>query len=108
MSSKHASLTQFAMSEPEAFVAWCDKLRGAGVVKLGALVLGAKPHDGTREKREVDPDAEARRKHDVMFASSRIKPPFEPPPPSEGGKPRIIVQRQARDEAARGAAKSQG
>ncbi len=96
-----SSLTQYAMTEPKAFLSWCDELRAAGVVKLGALVLGPKPRDPSAPK-EVDPDADALRKHQTMFASTRIAPPFSPPSKGEAGLPRILVQRRERDEAANG------
>lgn len=100
MRHHHQSLTQFAMQDPAGFTAWCDQLRAAGVGKLGALVLVAKPRT-PGEKEDADPDAEAKRRHAIMFAASRVKPPFVAPAPA-GGSPRAIVQRQARDEAANG------
>ncbi len=101
----YRSIGAFAVCDPTAFVAWCDQLRAAGVVKLGALVLGAKPRDPV-EAKDVDPDAARRREHDTMFAASRIKPPFLASVKSDSGTPRILVQRQARDEAT-GGTKSQ-
>jgi hypothetical protein len=101
------SLTKLAIDDTDAFIALCDKLRARGVVKLGALVLGPLPppaRDGERDAK--DPDAEARRKHDIMFAAVRFKPPFEPRI-VESDTPRAVVQRRERDEAERGKVKSQ-
>ena len=101
MSRDHyGSIGAFAVCDPEGFTSWCDQLRAAGVVKLGALVLGPKPREAG-ERDDVDPDAAARRQHDTMFAASRIKPPFAPRV-VDGGIPRAIRERQARDGAADG------
>ena len=102
---KHPSLSAFAMEDPAGFVRWCDTLRAAGVVKLGALVLGAKPRDPSASDKDTDPDAEARRKHEIMFASSRIKPPFIPSRTSEAGYPAAVRERLARDGTANGTTK---
>lgn len=95
------TLTAFAIQAPDAFVDLVKKLRAAGVVKLGALVIGPEPRDAAVHE-PVDPLAAARRKHDVMFAASSIKPPFVAPVAPDGGAPRAIVQRRERDEAADG------
>jgi hypothetical protein len=101
------TLTDYAIDNPKGFLALVKDLRKAGVVKLGALVLGPAPREPSAAKDEADPDAVARRKHEVMFAASRIRPPFVAPQRSEAGFPRAIVQRQARDEAANGTPKPQ-
>lgn len=100
------TITAFAIQRPDDFVAWCDKLRAAGVVKLGALVLGQKPRDPSQVEKDADPDAADRRAHDIMFASSSIKPPFAPRRATEAGYPNAIRERQARD-AANGTSKPQ-
>ncbi len=98
------TLTELAIDKPEAFVSLCDKLRRAGVVKLGALVLGPLPREAMPTVRDAkDPDAEARRKHEVMFAACRTRPPFEPRV-VESDTPRAVVQRRQRDEAPDGKA----
>lgn len=97
------SLIAFAVDDPEGFLALCDKLRERGVVKLGPLILGALPPKVTHHDRDVDPDADARRKHEVMFAACRTRPTFEPRV-AESDTPKAVVQRRARDEALRGKA----
>lgn len=96
------TLTKLAAEDTDAFLALCDKLRAKGVVKLGALVLGPlPPPDRDADRKERDPDAQARRDHEIMFAACRVKPPFEPrSAPSD--LPRAVVQRRERDEASVG------
>lgn len=97
------TLTRFAIEEPAKFVALVKELRAAGVVKLGALVLGPEPKAHASVTADpADPYAAARRKHEVMFAASSIRPPFAPAPTNTVNAPRAIVQRQERDEAANG------
>lgn len=97
------TLTDYAIKNPEMFFNLVRELRKFGVAKLGALVLGPEPREVVaREPAEVDPFAAAHRHHDVMFAASRIRPPFVAPVASTADRPRAIVQRQARDEAAGG------
>ncbi len=91
------TLTQYAIENPEAFLALVARLRSAGVVKLGALVLGP-PQAAPHVTREVDPNAEARRRHNVLFAASRIRPPFEPSD-APGTEPKMVMQRRASEEA---------
>ena len=93
------TLSSFAIQRPDDFCAWCDKLRAAGVVKLGALVLGPKPRSASDVEKDADPDAAAKRAHDIMFASSRIKPPFVPRQNNEAGYPNAIRERLARTDA---------
>lgn len=101
------TLTSLAITDPEGFLQLVARMRKLGVVKLGALVLGPEPREhATTEKPKAAPNAEAFRKHQVMFAASRISPPFVPPVPTDANSPRAIVQRRARDEAAGGTQKS--
>lgn len=95
------NLTEFAIKNPDGFIELVGKLRKAGVAKLGALVLGPEPRDHV-ERDPVDPIAVAHKRHQVMFAASRIAPPFVPPQGSDNGTPRAIVQRRERDGAANG------
>lgn len=100
------TLTQYAIERTDEFVAMVAKLRKAGVVKLGALVLGPEPREvAAHDRADADPDAAARRKHDVMFAASSIRPPFVAPS-GRTSVPKAVVQRQVRDEASRGKEKS--
>ncbi len=91
------SLTQFAIDRPDEFFKLVAQLRAAGVAKLGALILGPAPQQ-PHAPREVDPDAAARRRHEVMFAASRIRPPFVPSD-APGVEPKIVAQRRATEEA---------
>ncbi len=97
------TLTALAIKDPAALLALVAKLRKAGVVKLGALVLGPEPREHhASERAEADPDAVAKQRHATMFAASRIQPPFVAPMRHDAPIPRILVQRQRADEAANG------
>ena len=97
------SLTKLAIDRPDEFIDLVKKLRAVGVVKLGALVLGPEPKAHAAVTTDpTDPYAAARRKHEVMFAASSIRPPFAPAQTNTVNAPRAIVQRQERDEAANG------
>ena len=97
------SVVQFAIDYPEKFRALLRTLRAEGVVKFGPIVLGPEPKAHTSSATDpADPYAAARRRHEVMFAASSIRPPFAPAPTNTVNAPRAIVQRQERDEAANG------
>lgn len=55
-----------------------------------------------KEAAEEDPHAKARRRHEVMFAASSVRPPFVPPAENETGTLRHLVQRRERTEGRRG------
>ena len=94
---------QFAFEHPDQLRAFLKTLRAEGVAKYGPIVLGPEPKAHASVTTDpADPYAAARRKHEVMFAASSIRPPFAPAPTNTVNAPRAIVQRQERDEAANG------
>lgn len=55
-------------------------MRSLGVVQWGGIVLGPDPHAThepiSDEERALRIDATLRRRHDILFASTSVKPPF--------------------------------
>lgn len=104
-------LWQMAVDQPEKFAAMVERLRHLGVVKLGPLVLGSRPHEARatvplteeqlREKREL----ERQKVYDTALAASSLRPPLSPVPLNGSRLPHSVQRRLAAEAQSDGAGK---
>lgn len=91
------TLGSLAVEDPKAFAALVGRLRELGVRKLDDLELGDPPRAHVPLEREpVSPEEALRRRYDVMFAATSMRPPMPKQDPSTNGVPRAVVQREKR------------